>query len=295
MNLYLNNIIISAASSAAIIVMLSISAMASPAPEPSWKPKSSERLVKLPMTYLKKSIDHDFIESKLGQALGETENNINLKGKTLIDLQGAIKQAEDPEIQMELQHQLLNEKRKFVDLMGRKNELKRKKVDIKLKMLEDMMEKLAPGEGRISSERAALIEKQTAARNRFSKSLENIDMQIFTSQSAPQSRYSEKYSENRQALEKLMRRIRNHDASQAPVDDNGVPVSKSDYVRHMITDTQAELALINQEDAILGYMARLVGLDAIGLSEQAMEQEIEPNNIPGDAGAAGAVDYFLGN
>ena len=212
-----------------------------------------------------------------------------------MDLQGAIKQAEDPKIQMELQHQLLNQKRKFVDLMGRKNELKRKKVDIKLKMLEDMMQKLTPGKGRISSERAALIEKQTAARDRFSKSLENIDMQIFTSQSAPQSRYSEKYSENRQALEKLMRRIRNHDASQAPVDDNGVPVSKSDYVRHMITDTQAELALINQEDAILGYMARLVGLDAIGLSEQAMEQEIEPNNIPGDAGAAGAVDYFLGN
>ncbi|MBT5939939.1 MAG: hypothetical protein HOG95_08405, partial [Rhodospirillaceae bacterium] len=40
---------------------------------PAWNPKSSEKLIKLPATYLKKSLDHDFQESTLGLAIQKTE------------------------------------------------------------------------------------------------------------------------------------------------------------------------------------------------------------------------------
>ena len=40
-----------------------------------WQPQSSERLVKLPPSYLKKSLDRDFAGSGLGQALKSTETD----------------------------------------------------------------------------------------------------------------------------------------------------------------------------------------------------------------------------
>ena len=295
MNMHSNSIALRVIGLAAILSILSASAIANQVAEPSWTPKSSERLVKLPVPYLEKSIDHDFLESELGQAIGETEKNINSKGQTLSDLQETIKQTDKTELQLELQHQLLNEKREFVDLMIRKNELKRKKVDIKLQMFEGMMDKLAPGKGNIGPGRAALIEKQTAARTRFSNSLANVDMKIFESQSVPQSKYAEKYDENRRAMEKLMERISGHIANQAPLDEKGSPVSKSEYVRQMIAGTQAELALISQENVILGYMAKLIQLDALSLSEAAMGVEIADSDSPKDTTPAAAVKYFLGN
>ena len=52
-----------------------------------WQPQSSERLVKLPPSYLKKSLDRDFAGSGLGLALKSTETDIQNKGNTLSDLQ----------------------------------------------------------------------------------------------------------------------------------------------------------------------------------------------------------------
>ena len=43
---------------------------------PSWSPKSSERLVKLPPSYLKKSLDRDLAESQLGTAIKNNNENI---------------------------------------------------------------------------------------------------------------------------------------------------------------------------------------------------------------------------
>ena len=49
---------------------------------PSWSPKSSERLVKLPPSYLKKSLDRDLAESQLGTAI----KNNNENGSSFIKL-----------------------------------------------------------------------------------------------------------------------------------------------------------------------------------------------------------------
>src|SRR5689334_23291721 len=104
-------------------------AMPSFADEPEWHPDSSERLVKLPPTYLKKSLDRDFAESSLGTALQGTNDEVGAKAKTLADLQGAVAKA-GGETRIELRHQFLHEKRAYVDLMSRRNDLQRKHVAI---------------------------------------------------------------------------------------------------------------------------------------------------------------------
>ena len=293
--MYVENHFVRTGGIAAAIFFMTLSGLAAETPNPSWTPKSSERLIKLPMNYLKKSIDQDFNNSQLGRELGETEKNITAKGGTLQDLQATIKQVEKPEIKMELQHQLLNEKRAFIDLMSRKVELKRQHVNTKLKMFEDMMEKLAPEKRGVSPGRAELIDKQTAARTRFSKSLADVDLKLFESHSAPRSKYAAKYDQNRRAIERLMRHITDHKANQAPVDHEGLPISKSEYVRQMISEAQAELALVDQESTILGYMAKLTNLDALALSEKVMEHELADNETPDEMNASGAIDYFLSN
>ena len=92
-----------------------------------------------------------------------------------------------------------------------------------------------------------------------------------------------------------MRRITDHKANQAPVDHEGLPISKSEYVRQMISEAQAELALVDQESTILGYMAKLTNLDALALSEKVMEYELADNETPDEMNASGAIDYFLSN
>src|ERR1700748_972449 len=113
-------------------------------PSPEWHPTSSERLVKLPPTYLKKSLDRDFAESTLGTALRSTDDEIGGKAKTLSELQAAIAKA-DGETRIELRHQFLHEKRAYVEMMSHRNELQRQHVQIQTRLLEDMIAKMRPG------------------------------------------------------------------------------------------------------------------------------------------------------
>ena len=48
---------------------------------------------------------------------------------------------------------------------------------------------------------------------------------------------------------------------------DGDPVSKQDYLRHLLADAESDIAILEQENAVLGYMAKLVALDAMALAE----------------------------
>ena len=102
---------------------------------PSWRPEVSERLVKLPATYLKKSLDRDFAKSDLGLAIEGLDDDIGFKSKTLGDLNGAIGKA-DGEVRTELRHQFLAEKRAYLELVAKKHALRRKHVAAKKRVLE---------------------------------------------------------------------------------------------------------------------------------------------------------------
>lgn len=263
-------------------------------PSPEWHPDSSERLVKLPATYLKKSLEHDFQESSLGTALRGAEDEIGGKAKTLGDLQNAISKAADGEMRIELRHQFLHEKRAYVDLMSRRNEMERKHVQIQTRLLEDMLARMRPGTNGDSPAKQELMKRQDAARQRFESSLASVDMRLFDTSSAPESKYSQKYSENAAAIEQLVARINTHKMNDAaPVD--GENMTKEDYVRQMLADAQAQAALLDQEDTILGYMAKLVALDALALADEALDPNSADSVSPEKARPAAVTSFFLSN
>jgi hypothetical protein len=260
---------------------------------PSWSPKSSERLVKLPPSYLKKSLDRDLAESQLGTAIKSNNENIGQKGNTLSDLQRAIETSEG-EMRLELRHQFLAEKRAYLDLMERQIDLDRKQAKTRLRLYERMLKDFGNKKANKSAGVKDLVEKQTLARDRFKSSLAQVDLKVFETASFSQSRYAVKHGKNVQAIEKLLNHIKQHNMNQSLTAD-GVEMTKEEFIRHMATDAEVQLALADQDDTILGYMAKLVALDAMALSEETMDADDADSPFPGTRSPAQDAPFFMTN
>ena len=258
-----------------------------------WQPQSSERLVKLPPSYLKKSLDRDFAGSGLGQALKSTQTDIQNKGNTLSDLQKSIETAEG-ELKLELRHQFLAEKRAFLDLMANQIDLNKRRANTRLNLFQKMLDELRNQNAANTPTKKELIERQNLARTRMQSSLSKVDLKIFESATVPESQYAVKYGQNVQAIERLMRRIKDHQMNQSLTAD-GTEMTKKEFIRHMAIEAEAELALAEQDDLILGYMAKLVALDAMALSEEAIDAEQADSALPTNSSPHNAVTFFLKN
>ncbi len=260
--------------------------------DPTWQPQASERLVKLPANYIKRSLEQDFTRSELGQALRDIDTEIGFKSETLTDLQAAI-EASEGEVHTDLRHQFLVEKREYIDLVSRKIELRRNALEKKSGVLEKLMKRMGQKEASLTPERRQLMDRQTAARARFETSISGVDMELLEISVAPESKYSQDFATNLSAIDSLSRAIEEHPMSRGPEID-GVAVTREDYVRQMIADSQAELELIGQEETILGYMAKLVALDATALSEEVSDAELIDSDTPEGESLTGAVKFFVG-
>lgn len=276
----------------ALVLALAVPAVAkTEIADPSWQPQASERLVKLPADHLRKSLDADFARSELGEAVRQVESDIALKAQTLADLQSAIERAKG-DVRTELRHQFLAEKQQYIGLVARRHDLGRKHFKTREKLFEQLLEKLGRDESRSSPARLELMEKQELARKRFAASLAKVDLQLLATSAAPESRYAREHARNTAAIETLAQAIREHPANREPTID-GEAMTKQDYIRQLLADAQAGLALLDQEETILGYMAKLVGLDASALSDELAEPEPAAGAPKEKAGLAGAVDFFV--
>ena len=128
--------------------------------DPSWQPQASERLVKLPASYIKRSLEQDFTRSELGQALRDIDTEISFKSETLADLQAAI-QASEGEVRTDISHQFLVEKREYIDLVSRKIDLRRKALEKKSGVLEGLMKRMGQEDASLTPARRELMERQT--------------------------------------------------------------------------------------------------------------------------------------
>lgn len=259
-----------------------------------WEPSASEKLVKLPATYLKKAVDRDFAKSELATALTDVKSQIGLKTQTLQDLQSAIDRAEG-EVRTELRHQFLAEKQEFIKLMGEQQELQRKQVETKIRLYERLLDKLGRSKAAASPQRAELIKQQEGARQRFETTVAAVDMKLFDSTELTESKYSRDYAKNMSAIESLVLAIQEHPMNQEAELD-GQEVTKEDYLRHLIADNQARVAIFDQEETILGYMAKLVALDAMALSEEVAGDNLASDGLAGEGGEislSSTVDFFI--
>lgn len=233
-------------------------------PEPQWTPQASERLVKLPTPYLEQVLKQDFAGSELAVALGEIESKLRGKVESLSELKQAVDQAQEPELRTELQHQLLVEKRDYVRLLGRRAELERRQVGTRKQLYQRLFDKVT-GDVPASAVEAELLEKQEAAYERFRKVQDAVDLRMFGQVAAERSKYAEEYEKTQKAIEKLSAAIDDHPMTQAATID-GREVSRKEYLRTLINQADTDLALLDQQEQMFGYMAKLVALDAMALS-----------------------------
>ena len=232
---------------------------------PSWSPSSSERLVKLPSSYLKRAVDRDFAKSSLAAALQDSANEVRLKQQTLRDLQSAMERA-DGDVKIDLRHRFLGEKKAYLELMARHQVLRRKRAKTKIALYENLLRKLGYRRKALTPQKAALVEKQQAALTRLNASSARIDTKLFRSSMGKESRYAAAYAANLAAIERLAQAIDAHPMN-AEAQAGSAGLSKEDHLRGLIATNEAELANLDQEAGILGLMAKLVSLDAMALSE----------------------------
>lgn len=260
----------------------------------SWNPVASERLIKLPPRYLKKSIDSDFTKSGLAAVLLNKEEEAGFKRQTLSDLMAATDHAEG-ELRIELRHQFLAEKQAYLQIMKEHQDLRRKQARTKIRLYERLLRKVERERGAMTPQRTALVTKQKEARQRFEANRNMVDTKLFHSTMATESRYAREYAKNLVAIEKLFAAIQAHPMIESNVED-GEPVSKPDFLRRLIAETEADLAVIDQEHTILGYMAKLTSLDALALSESIDEIEGGNDDLVVDQPSRGLttdIDFFV--
>ncbi|HAU29160.1 MAG TPA: hypothetical protein DCW68_03505 [Rhodospirillaceae bacterium] len=255
----------------------------------SWQPQASEKLVRMQPSYIVKAVERDFSTSELGSALADMNGRIRAKAATISDVSDAVARTAG-ETETEMRHQLLAERQAYLALVQEQQDLRRRQARTKARVYGDMLKKLGR-EGNASTAPGDLARQQEATRNRFAKADAAVDASLMGVSAQPGSRYSAEYAKNVAAIEHLVQAINQHPANaQAEVD--GQPVSKETFLRQQVAQAEAELSLIDQEGQIVGYMARLVALDAMALSEAVAGEDL-PENLEGMDGLADAVSLFV--
>ena len=261
--------------------------------KPDWAPTSSERLVKLPVTYLKKTVDRDFANSSLAQAFYQNQDRVKLKIETLQDLQTSISRTNDDILRIELRHQFLAEKQAYLDLVAEDQKFRRTRAKTQINLYEKLLKQQHQKNGSLTPQKAKLLAKQGAAASRFNASVANVDTNLFRFSRFGESRYARDYAKNANAIARLVEAINKHPVTSL---NKSLPagMGRSEYIRQLITDNEVRLAILDQEKELWGYMAKVVSLDARSLAESlpgAFKNEGSdpaPDNSP-----SGVIKFFV--
>ena len=161
-----------------------------------------------------------------------------------------------------------------------------------MRLYERLLGKLGRDNATMTPVRRALVEKQDEAKRRFETSISKVDMKMFATPMISESEYAVEYSKNVVAIERLVQAIKAHPMN-AQSEINGRAVTKQEYLRQAVADTQAELSIVDQEETILGYMAKLIALDALALTEAVAGGDGDSDGEAQTGDIAIAVDYFV--
>lgn len=261
-------------------------------PDTTWRPVAGERLMRLPAGYLERAIDRDFEDSPLAAALDDTGRALADRNAGLGQLQAAVETASGAERDA-LRQRFLEEKQAYLQLMGRRHDLERQRLKTRLALYERLLAR-HEREGAAAEDPAAarLMENRQAAQRRFAASVDKVDAALFAGGAAAESRYGAEYRRHAQAVEQLVTAINAHPMNQAPEID-GRSVDRQSFLRHLTTQAEAELALLDQQELVLAYMAKLVALDAMAMADEVESRDAEAGGRPETRDVSAAVEFFV--
>ena len=249
-------------------ISLTLSGQALASSPPGWQPQISEKVLVLPQKQLERAIQRDFAASPLANDMMNVDQQIASEVTNIHSL-SENQHLYEGEAAIEVKHQVLAAKRAYIGLMGEQISMKRKKLETKLRLYQHLTRTARRNDGNLT-ERREITAAIDAAQQRAGAVESELREELFYSTNLPESKFSGDYAANRQAIESLRSAIANHPLNKK---DGGIdaPRNKIEELQQLAMGVEAQLAILDMEDEVLGHMAKLLSLDAMAFAEEVAE------------------------
>ncbi len=241
--------------------------------EGEWKPQIVEKMYVLPPKQLNRVLENDFKSSSLAATLNKKDIKIRDRQSKINKLNEAILSF-DGEEKIELQHQIIIEKKDYIKDMHQLLKMKKKELNTKKQFFKKIENKLivkntlGKSNNSIENERNKIIERTT-----------QLDEKIFDNiliSNSKKSKYLNAYSKNKRAIDSLRKAIKKHPMSQ--LTSQLMPDNKIQSIKNLVENIETEVSIIELKEELLNYMAKLVALDAMQLAENLSDSNEFINN-----------------
>jgi len=256
--------------------------------EGEWKPQIVEKMYILPAKQLKKVLSNDFKSSSLAAILNDKDIKIKNRHDKINNLNESVSKFNGEE-KIELQHQLIIEKKDYIKDMHHLLQMKKKKLNTKKEFFKNIENKTKI-KNVLNKNKNSIIKKRTSIVKRTSV----LDDQIFDNlliSNSKNTKYSNEYSKNKSAIESLREAIKKHPMSN--LDQNPISENKLQTIKDFIENIETEVAIIELKEQLLNYMAKLVALDAMQLAENLADESDDVNNSRNYNDPNDAIEFFI--
>ncbi len=255
-----------------------------------WQPQLSEKILMLPPKHLNEVIETDFGKSGLANHMTNIESEISEQVSMINELASNIDNYENAEL-IEARHQVIVGKKNYIELLGEQNLLKQQRIKTKLNLLANL-ENAVTRNFHKTENQSEISELQNELKSRSSEVAAKLTQELSLETLQDESKFSKAFNKKMTAISALKDAIASHRMqSQSGIDAN---LSKAEIIREMKLNTEAELALVDIENELLGHMAHLLSLDAMALAEDSASQSFDvATNVMNFSTASDAVSLFI--
>jgi len=240
-----------------------------------WKPQIVEKMYVLPPKHLNKVLNNDFNKSLLAINLQNTDNKIKNRIEKISELNSLLPGSSKEE-GLEIQHQIIINKRDYIKDMNDLLIMKKEKLNTK-KIFFKKIKKKFKGNSLKNKTTSNFLNNKSTAIQRSQK----LDFKILENTSynlSKRSKYFKQYQINKDAVKKLKLAIEKHPMSNKNILYKD-PLNKVEAINNYVHEIDTEIAVLEMKEQMINYMAKIVALDAMSLAEKVAFDDENNNKI----------------
>ena len=240
-----------------------------------WKPQIVEKMYVLPPKHLNKVLNNDFNKSLLAINLQNTDNKIKNRIEKISELNSLLPGSSKEE-GLEIQHQIIINKRDYIKDMNDLLIMKKEKLNTK-KIFFEKIKKKFKGNSLKNKTTSDFLNNKSTAIQRSQK----LDFKILENTSynlSKRSKYFKQYQINKDAVKKLKLAIEKHPMSNKNILYKD-PLNKVEAINNYVHEIDTEIAVLEMKEQMINYMAKIVALDAMSLAEKVAFDDENNNKV----------------
>ena len=240
-----------------------------------WKPQIVEKMYVLPPKHLNKVLNNDFNKSLLAINLQNTDNKIKNRIEKISELNSLLPGSSKEE-GLEIQHQIIINKRDYIKDMNDLLIMKKEKLNTK-KIFFEKIKKKFKGNSLKNKTTSNFLNNKSSAIQRSQK----LDFKILENTSynlSKRSKYFKQYQINKDTVKKLKLAIEKHPMSNKNILYKD-PLNKVEAINNYVHEIDTEIAVLEMKEQMINYMAKIVALDAMSLAEKVAFDDENNNKV----------------